>query len=92
MKPIEAISEKINALVNILIICFDMCITHAAVLWRMYSHASTHAQEGGEPQSIVAYGKVVWFGPDDLHYVLIELGLFPLSGESIFTLSFKMFG
>lgn len=45
----------------------------------------THAQEGGEPQSVVAYSKVVWFGPDDLHDVLIELGLFPLSGGSIFT-------
>lgn len=92
VKPTEAISEKINALVNILIICFDMCITHAAVLWRMYTHASTHAQEGGEAQSVVANGEVVWFGPDNLHYVLIELGLFPLSGESKSTLSFKILG
>lgn len=69
-----------------------MCITHAAVLWRMYTHASTHAQEGGESQTVVAYSKVVWFGPDDLHYVLIELGLFPLSGESTCTLAFKIFG
>lgn len=55
------------------------------VLLRIYTHASTHAQKGGKPHSVVAYSEVVWFGPDDLHYVLIELGLFPLSGKSIFS-------
>lgn len=91
VKPIEAISEKINTLVNILIIRSDMCITHCCAVENVHS-CSTHAQEGGEPQSVVAYGEVVWFGPDDLYYVLIELGLFPLSGGSIFTLSFNILG
>lgn len=44
--------------------------------------ASTHAQEGGETHPVVADGEVIWFGPDDLYYVLIELGLLPLLGEN----------
>lgn len=43
----------------------------------------THAEEGGESHAVIAYGKVVWFGPDDFHYVLIELGLLPLLGGTM---------
>lgn len=58
-----------------------------------HTHACTHAQEGGEPQSVVAHGEVVWFRPDHLHNVLIELGLFPLCQEKADShVSFKMFG
>lgn len=31
VKPIEALTRNVKALVNILIICFDMCITHTAM-------------------------------------------------------------
>lgn len=61
--------------------------------WRMHTRACTHAQEGGEPQAVVAHGEVVWFRPDDLNDVLVELGLFPLSGGSRFTrFGFKCLG
>lgn len=62
------------------------------------AESCTHSKEGGEPHAVIAHSKVVWFGPDDLHYVLIELGLLPLLGntmqnfsgmENIDTFSFK---
>lgn len=40
--------------------------------------AGTHPQEGREAQAVVAHSKVVWFGPDHFHNVLVELGLFAL--------------
>lgn len=42
---------------------------------------NTHPEKWRVALPIVAHGKVVWFGPQDLHNVLIELCLFLLQKE-----------
>lgn len=78
-KPIEAVTESKVSSKHI-----DHLFWHVHYPRRciVETRAGTHAQERGEATAVVAHGEVVRFGPDDLHYVLIELGLFPLWGEN----------
>lgn len=75
-----------QAAVDLLSVCFTSGSSRwaASRVWDAESGGDcTHAEEGGEAHAVVADGKVVRFGPDDLHYVLIELGLLPLVGDTM---------